>query len=300
MRTNISYHLTSLLFTLFSTCAIAQSAPDSLRSSQPQGPDTLITVTKLPYPEAKIFPPAPSPGGALIVARGGAPAQSAVRNPSNHEQSEHPLAAAKSPIKNRQSPIANLDSCIRHRHTRLRQAELATLQQSKKGRWLKYLPTVRAGLAPAFRQDQDGNFTSRLTPTLSLGLNSNLLYTAHRDKQQRLATREAIIQRSQLQQDLEIAKLHRLQRRLQTETDKLNLQTGVADIDRQLFTLYTKQYENHDISPEEYLLKRKSFLQQELRNQDQIARIEAIQYEIEELAGCLSVPVPSDDLPSRK
>ena len=270
MRSTTSLQIPLLLLILLCTCGLAPGC-------FAQGSDTVITVVKLPYPQAKFYTPL-----------------------APNERSEHSLAAAKSPIKNQESQIANLTACIQHRHHRLRQAELATLQQSKKGRWLKYLPTLSAGLAPSFRQNADRSVRAGLAPTLSIGLNSSLIYQAHRDKQQRLATREAIIQRSQLQQDLEIAKLHRLQRRLQTETDKLNLQSGVADIDRQLFTLYTKQYENHDISPEEYLLKRKSFLQQELRNQDQIARIEAIQYEIEELAGCLSVPVPSDDLPSRK
>jgi hypothetical protein len=198
------------------------------------------------------------------------------------------------------NPSFSFDSCIHQRHTRQLEADLTTLQESKKGAWLKYLPTVSAGLAPAFRQSQDGSLNSSLAPTLSIGLNSSLIYQAHRDKQQRAATRESIIKRSQLQEDLELAKLHRLQRRLQIETDKLNLHDGVADIDRQLYTLYKKQYDNHDITPEEYLLKRKAFLLQELRNQDQITRIEALQYEIEDLAGCLTMPHSLEQLPSRK
>jgi hypothetical protein len=147
---------------------------------------------------------------------------------------------------------------------------------------------VSAGLAPAIQRGADGAFNSGLSPTLSVGLNSSLIYQSHRDKQQRAATREAITKRSQLQQDQELAKLHRLQQRLQIETNKLNLHDGVADIDRQLFNLYQQQYDNHDISPEEYLLKRKAFLLQELRNQDQITRIETLQYEIEGLAGCIA------------
>lgn len=240
--------------------------------AQVQSPDTIITVTKLPYPEARLFPQNQRPGGPPTVARGEATAQSAVRNPSFS------------------LPSLNYESCIQTRHHRLLQADLTSLKESKKGAWLKYLPSVSAGLAPAFRQSQDGGFSSRLAPTLSIGLNSSLIYTAHRDKQQRAATRESIIQRAQLQEDLEVAKLHRLQRKLQIETSKLNLHDGVADIDRQLFSLYAKQYENHEISPEEYLLKRKAFLLQELRNQDQLTRIEALQFEIEDLAGCLTFP----------
>jgi len=241
-------NLPLLLLSLLCICGPALSG-------QAQVPDTVITVTKLPYPEARIFAPP--------VREGLAPSRDTMGYP-------------------------NYESCIQTRHTRLREADLATLTKAHKKDWLKYLPSVSAGLSPALRRDQDGNFSSRLTPTLSIGLNSSLIYQAHRDKQQRAATRESIIKRSQLQEDLEIAKLHRLQRRLQIETDKLNLHVGVIDIDRQLFNLYQQQYDNHDITPEEYLLKRKAFLLQELRNQDQITRIEALQFEIEDLAGCLT------------
>jgi len=181
------------------------------------------------------------------------------------------------------SRVANLpypEARIFAPHHRLREADLATLTKSHKKDWLKYLPSVSAGLAPSFRQNNDGSVRVGLAPTPSVGLNSSLIYQAHRAGQQ--------------------PKLHRLQRRLQIETDKLNLHVGVTDIDRQLFNLYQQQYDNHDITPEEYLLKRKAFLLQELRNQDQITRIEALQYEIEDLAGCLSLPYSQDELPSRK
>jgi|GEM_PF-2058178 hypothetical protein len=263
-------NLPLLLILLLCTCGPATSC-------RAQVPDTLITVTKLPYPEARIFPLNQSPGGASTVARGGGLDRRSDRNPS-----------------------FSFDSCIQQRHSRLREANLATLTKAHKKDWLKYLPSLSAGLAPSFRQNNDGSVRAGLAPSLSLGINSSLIYQAHRDKQQRAATRESIIKRSQLQEDLEIAKLHRLQRRLQIETDKLNLHVGVTDIDRQLFNLYQQQYDNHDITPEEYLLKRKAFLLQELRNQDQITRIEALRYEIEDLAGCLLSPLIPDDLPSRK
>ena len=227
---------------------------------QAQVPDTVITVTKLPYPEARIFAPP--------VREGLAPSR---LNPALDT-----------------TGTLDYESCIKHRHQLQLSANLTTLQESKKGAWLKYLPSISlsSGLTPFTSNGDSSPFGGG--GGISIGLNSNLIYQAHRDKQQRAVTREAITKRSQLQQDQEIAKLHRLQQRLQIETDKLNLHDGVADIDRQLFTLYQKQYENHDISPEEYLLKRKAFLLQELRNQDQITRIETLQFEIEDLAGCLT------------
>jgi uncharacterized protein HemX len=145
------------------------------------------------------------------------------------------------------------------------------------------------------RQNNDGTVRAGLAPALSIGLNSSLIYQSHRDKQQRKATREAIIKQNQLQEATQIAQLHRLQRRLQTEIDKLNLHSGVTDIDRQLFTLYQKQYDNHDISPEEYLLKRKAFLLQELRTQDQLNRIQSLQYQVEDLAGCIEIPLDQEN-----
>jgi hypothetical protein len=232
--------------------------------------DTLITVTKLPYPEAKIFP---------------------------HGRSEQSrLSRPPSPLERGRGRGLNAgnedyDSCIQQRQALQLAADLTTLQDSKKGAWLKYLPSVSAGLAPAIRRAADGSFNSGLSPTLSIGLNSSLIYQSHREKQQRKATREAIIKQNQLQEATQIAQLHRLQRRLQTEIDKLNLHSGVTDIDRQLFTLYQKQYDNHDISPEEYLLKRKAFLLQELRTQDQLNRIQSLHYQVEDLAGCLETPI---------
>jgi hypothetical protein len=226
-------------------------------------PDTVITVTKLPYPDARLFP---------------------------NERSELPyLQRLPSPVERGRG--RGFEDCIKQRHQLQLTADLTTLQESKKGAWLKYLPSVSAGLAPAIRRGADGSFSSGLSPTLSIGVNSSLIYQSHRDKQQRKASREAIIKQNQLQEATKIAQLHRLQRRLQTEIDKLNLQNGVSDIDRQLFTLYQKQYDNHDISPEEYLLKRKAFLLQELRNQDQLDRIQNLQYQVEDLAGCLETPI---------
>ncbi|SEQ58208.1 hypothetical protein [Neolewinella agarilytica] len=275
------------------TCYAQSVIPTSDSGSQDhaQSPDTIITVTtaagsraaNLPYPEARAADPRTRERLAL----------------SQNERSEHPRLS-RLPSPSERGRGRGFEDCIHNRHARLLQVNLATLQESKKGAWLKYLPSVSAGLSPALRRDQEGNFSSRLTPTLSIGLNSSLIYQAHRAGQQHAATREAIIKRSQFQEDLEIAKLHRLQRRLQIETDKLNLHVGVTDIDRQLFNLYQKQYDNHDISPEEYLLKRKAFLLQELRNQDQITRIQAIKYEIEDLAGCLTSPQIQAISPTRK
>lgn len=92
-----------------------------------QSPDTIITVTKLPYPKARIFPPSVREGLA----------------PSPQEQSEYPHAAALPDYQ-----TTELQDCITARHHRLLEANLTTLQESKKGRWLKYLPTVQAGTCP--------------------------------------------------------------------------------------------------------------------------------------------------------
>lgn len=225
----------------------------------PSNSDTVITVTKRPYPEARSIDPSVRTGLAPTLSK---------RNEV-------------------------LEACIHQRLSLQLTADLTTLKESKKGAWLKYLPDVRAGLAPALSFDGE-RAQSRLAPALSIGLNSSLIYQSHRDKQQRKASSEAIIKRNQLQEATEIAQLQRLQRRLQTEIDKLNLHSGVTDIDRQLFNLYQKQYDNHDISPEEYLLKRKAFLLQELRSQDQLNRIQILQYQIEDLAGCVEFSFGSE------
>lgn len=297
MRVQPSPLLTSLLILLLCTCVRAPLC-------RAQSPDTLIVVSKLPYPEARIWPYERSEQKAAAAR-----AQRAEPSPLSSRRrfgeglgeratsvSEHSPAAAKSHIEYQISHIAYLDTCITNRHQAQLAADLTTLQEAKKGQWLKYLPTLSAGLAPAFRQTTDGAFTSRLAPTLSLGVNSSLIYQSHRDRQQRAAAREAIIQQNRLKEAAEIAQFRRLERRLQVEIDKLTLQDGVADIDRQLFLLYQKQYENHDISPEEYLLKRRAFLLQELRNQQQLDRIQTLQYQLEDLAGCPEGRNPGEEL----
>jgi hypothetical protein len=138
-----------LFIFLFWTCGPTTSC-------RAQALDTIITVTKLPYPEARSADPR--------VREGLAPSLQ---------------AAPASPLEPRE-----LESCIQTRQTRLREAELATLTKSHKKDWLKYLPSLSAGLAPSFRQSNDGSVRGGLSPTLSLGLNSSLIYQAHRDKQQ--------------------------------------------------------------------------------------------------------------------
>jgi len=80
-------NLPLLLLSLLCICGPAPSC-------QAQVPDTVITVTKLPYPEARIFAPP--------VREGLAPSRDTMGYP-------------------------NYESCIQTRHTRLREADLATL-----------------------------------------------------------------------------------------------------------------------------------------------------------------------------
>ena len=183
----------------------------------------------------------------------------------------------------------NYQSCLQHRYARLLEAELTTLHEARRGNWKKFLPALRLGLAPALST----NGTVRLAFAPSLSLNSSLIYTAHRDKQQRAAQRLAVERRLQLQLDTDLARLDRLLRRQAEATVKLDLYAGVIEVDRQLFGLYQQQYDNHDITPEEYLLKRKAFLTQELRRQEQVDQLQLLQYEIEELAGCLTPALPT-------
>jgi hypothetical protein len=174
--------------------------------------------------------------------------------------------------------LLDLDSlcdCVRQRFTLLLDAELEALKLDHKGQWLKYLPS--AGMT----YDIQG----RLRPAVSV--NSSTIYTARRDKRQLAARRESIRKRLMLEEARVLSNLIRKHQRLVAEVDRADRLAGIAEIDRELFYLYQEQYKNEELMPEDFLLKKKAFLLQEMRGQEQEEKLLLLRYEIEDLAQCL-------------
>lgn len=177
--------------------------------------------------------------------------------------------------------LDSLCSCVRHRYTLLLDVELQALATTRRGQWIKYLPNLGITYDIAGR------------PRPAISTNSSILYTARRDKQALTAQRESIRKRLALEEARVIADLIRKYQRLVAERERANVFTEIAEIDRELFYLYERQYENRELTPEEFLLKKKAFLLQEMRGQEQREKVTGLVYAVEDLAGCLPFTIPS-------
>lgn len=177
-----------------------------------------------------------------------------------------------------QQTLDSLTACIRSRHDRLLDAELAALQTNQKGEWLKYLPNL--GIT----------YTVAGQPRPALSTNSSLLYQSQRDRKNRQATEVALRKRSALQQDTEIARLQRKWQQLQLAQAEVNTYQEISAIDRELFSLYEQQYANNELTPEAFYLKKRAFLLQNLSYQAKAEKAQTLRFELHDIAGCLSSP----------
>ena len=129
------------------------------------------------------------------------------------------------------------------------EAELLEYQSSKKGEWLKYLPTV------GIQYTLDGK------PRPTLSFSSSILYRAKKDKQTLVAKRKAIIEKNRL----EALKTKEVLREMLDEYDilsqELRARKELVEIDSLLFVIERKQYENLEMAPSEFLKAKKSYLQ---------------------------------------
>jgi hypothetical protein len=175
--------------------------------------------------------------------------------------------------------LNQLQDCIRHRFTRSLEADMTELEFSNKGEWLKYLPNL--GVI----------YTVAGEPRPAVSTSTSVFYQANRDKKKREATRFATTKRSQLQLDIELAKLNRLWKRYQSADKRIEAYDEIATIDRNLFELYEKQYDAKEILPEEFLLKKKTFLIQEIKRQEESEELQDIWFQILDAAGCLNIRI---------
>ena len=179
-----------------------------------------------------------------------------------------------------QRTLDSLCNCVRSRYLLQLDAELAALEVGQKGQWIKYLPQV------GVTYDIQGR------PRPAASISTATLYTAKRDQQQRVAQRESIRRHLQLEEAQVIGNLTRKYQRLVAEGDRADRLAGIAEIDRELFYLYERQHAANEITPEEFLLKKKAFLVQEMRGFEHEEKLRQLRYEVEDLAQC---PVMTDN-----
>lgn len=129
------------------------------------------------------------------------------------------------------------------------EAELLEYQTSKKGEWLKYLPTV--GI----------QYTMEGKPRPTLSFSSSILYRAKKDKQSLEAKRRAIIEQNRLEAQKAKESLQQMLDEYNILWQELQTRKELIEIDSLLFQIDQKQYENLEMAPSEFLKAKKSYLQ---------------------------------------
>ena len=129
--------------------------------------------------------------------------------------------------------------------------QLLEFQSSKKGEWLKYLPTL------GMTYTLDGK------PRPTISLSSTLLYRAKKDQQALAAKRQAIIETNHLEAQKARNRLEELLFDYETLQQEILTRKEILDIDTQLFEIDTQQYENLEMAPSDFLKAKKAFLERQ-------------------------------------
>ena len=130
---------------------------------------------------------------------------------------------------------------------------LLEYQETKKGEWLKYLPTI--GLSYTI----DG----RPRPTASWS--STLLYRARKENTLRAAKRKAIVQCQARAGETAKLKLQDLLLDYNLLLANLEEEKEMLFIEEQLFSIYQMQYDSLEMAPSDFLIKRKQLLEKKRR-----------------------------------
>ncbi len=128
------------------------------------------------------------------------------------------------------------------------QAELAEYQISKKGEWLKYVPTV--GLT----------YTLDGRPRPAISFSSSVIYRAKKGRQLIVGKRRRIIATNRLAAAAEKAKVKSLHLAYYRALQELALQEELFEIDRQLFEMDRGRYERLEMAPSDFLKAKRQFL----------------------------------------
>jgi hypothetical protein len=186
------------------------------------------------------------------------------------------LPAAHSQLPAADSLHAALDTFL----DRQLAAQLAEFDESKKGNWLYYLPSVGIGYTPIAKSGPDGDirFDNVPRPTLSFSL-GQVLNARRRDRDLR-AKRESLAASAALDREKAHRELDRLLHRHALLLLELETMRRVQEIDRQLFVLIQADYDVAKISPQDFLPKQKAFLEGELAVQRKEMEVAGLEGEI--------------------
>ena len=139
------------------------------------------------------------------------------------------------------------------------QAELLEFQTSKKGEWLKYLPTVGV------------TYTLDGKPRPAISFSSTILYRAKKDRQQQLVKQQSIREKFSLKAEKAKAEVRKLFLEYQLLQEEIAIKKEALEIDQQLFEIQQARYKRLEIGPEAFLKAKKAWLiqQQTIRELEQ-------------------------------
>lgn len=135
-------------------------------------------------------------------------------------------------------------------------SQLLEYQISKKGEWLKYLPTV------GIQYTLDGK------PRPTLSFSSNILYRVEKDRQTVEAKRRTIIEKNKLEAQKAKNKLEEMLKEYQMQAQELKSRKEVLKIDSLLFQIDQVRYDSLEMASSEYLKAKKKYLQQQIEVQN--------------------------------
>lgn len=171
-------------------------------------------------------------------------------------------------------PLVTLLTAIDSFHAAQCAAELEEFQDSKKGRWLAWLPTVGASYVPSLEPGQP----DRLRPTISYSLGS--VERNIRQSETLKAKRRAIEERCRLDVQQAKEKVWEMYRCRTLMLEQLRHQEEVFAIDAQLFDFYTTQFKEVKIPADFYLGEQRKYLDKKFALRQARLQIQMLEAEI--------------------
>ena len=170
--------------------------------------------------------------------------------------------------------LATLLAAIDSFHTAQCAAELEEFQDSKKGRWLAWLPTIGASYVPSLEAGQP----DQLRPTISYSLGS--VERNIRQSEVLKAKRRAIEERCRLDAQKAKEKVWEMYRRRALLLEQLRHQEEVFAIDTQLFYFYTTQFKEVKIPADFYLGEQRKYMDKKFSLRQALLQIQMLEAEI--------------------
>lgn len=159
-------------------------------------------------------------------------------------------------------PVEQLFASIQIYYQQAANAQLLEFQESTKGEWLKYVPSVGFGFGLGTKEiEGETKVVGKLRPSISF--NTGIIYTARKDKQLRAAKIKSIESSIVLLIQQEQRKLLQLIGNYEQELRSLAVATEIQAIEDAIFEIQETKFRNRELTPLEYLPIKRGYLQKQ-------------------------------------